>query len=89
MTSACYLPLPCSGQNVRMALAGVEFRKYEGLGNDFILIDNRKSADPVLSPEESARLCDRYRRAAINRCFDLHFSRRQLEKLLSKSYHAH
>ncbi|KAG5181386.1 diaminopimelate epimerase [Tribonema minus] len=35
------------------------FHKYEGLGNDFILVDNRETADPVLSPEQSAKLCDR------------------------------
>lgn len=37
----------------------VKIAKYEGLGNDFILIDARNSQDPPLSPEESARLCDR------------------------------
>lgn len=38
----------------------IEFTKYHGLGNDFILIDNRNSADPVLTPEEAVRLCDRH-----------------------------
>lgn len=37
----------------------VKIAKYEGLGNDFILIDARTSQLPPLSPEESARLCDR------------------------------
>jgi diaminopimelate epimerase len=37
----------------------VEFSKYEGLGNDFILIDDRDRAEPSLTPEESAHLCDR------------------------------
>lgn len=37
----------------------VDFAKYHGLGNDFILVDNRDQTDPSLSPEESARLCDR------------------------------
>ncbi|CAM9721552.1 unnamed protein product, partial [Choristocarpus tenellus] len=37
----------------------VSFRKYQGLGNDFILVDNRESKDPQLSPEESEKLCDR------------------------------
>uniref|UniRef100_A0A6U3V064 diaminopimelate epimerase n=1 Tax=Ditylum brightwellii TaxID=49249 RepID=A0A6U3V064_9STRA len=41
------------------ASAGVEFAKYEGLGNDFILVDDRDKLDPSLTPEESARLCDR------------------------------
>jgi len=38
---------------------GVNIAKYEGLGNDFILIDARDKQLPPLSPEESARLCDR------------------------------
>jgi diaminopimelate epimerase len=37
----------------------VEFSKYEGLGNDFILIDDRDKASPSLTPEESASLCHR------------------------------
>jgi diaminopimelate epimerase len=42
----------------------VKFTKYHGIGNDFILVDNRKSAEPILSPEQSAkvgwhaRMCD-------------------------------
>lgn len=37
----------------------IKIAKYEGLGNDFILIDARNAQDPPLSPEESAKLCDR------------------------------
>jgi diaminopimelate epimerase len=37
----------------------VEFTKYQGLGNDFILIDNRHQAEPSLSPEQAIKLCDR------------------------------
>jgi diaminopimelate epimerase len=37
----------------------VEFSKYEGLGNDFILIDDRDRDTPSLTPEQSAKLCDR------------------------------
>ena len=37
----------------------VEFSKYEGLGNDFILIDDRDKEVPSLTPEESEKLCDR------------------------------
>jgi len=37
----------------------VDFAKYHGLGNDFILVDNRNRSDPSLSPQESAQLCDR------------------------------
>jgi len=37
----------------------VKFSKYEGLGNDFILVDDRSRAAPSLTPEQSERLCDR------------------------------
>eukprot|EP00934_Nitzschia_sp_Nitz4_P000538 Nitzschia sp. Nitz4//scaffold54_size114964//93175//94255//NITZ4_003864-RA/size114964-augustus-gene-0.22-mRNA-1//-1//CDS//3329554390//538//frame0 len=37
----------------------VPFSKYEGLGNDFILIDDRDKKAPSLTPDQSARLCDR------------------------------
>eukprot|EP00558_Chaetoceros_sp_UNC1202_P001354 CAMPEP_0197258186 /NCGR_PEP_ID=MMETSP1429-20130617/81225_1 /TAXON_ID=49237 /ORGANISM="Chaetoceros sp., Strain UNC1202" /LENGTH=327 /DNA_ID=CAMNT_0042722227 /DNA_START=57 /DNA_END=1040 /DNA_ORIENTATION=+ len=40
-------------------LNSIKIAKYEGLGNDFILVDSRQSSDPPLTPEESARLCDR------------------------------
>lgn len=38
----------------------IEFTKYHGLGNDFILIDNRASATPCLTPEQAKALCDRH-----------------------------
>ncbi|MBW4445954.1 MAG: diaminopimelate epimerase [Spirirestis rafaelensis WJT71-NPBG6] len=38
----------------------IEFTKYHGLGNDFILIDNRSSSTPVITPEEAVKLCDRH-----------------------------
>ncbi len=37
-----------------------EFTKYQGLGNDFVLIDNRANAEPCLTPEQSIRVCDRH-----------------------------
>lgn len=37
----------------------VPFSKYHGLGNDFILIDDRDKSEPSLTPEESAMLCHR------------------------------
>ena len=37
----------------------IEFAKYHGLGNDFILIDNRSSSEPVVTPEQAVKLCDR------------------------------
>ncbi len=38
----------------------IEFAKYHGLGNDFILIDNRQSSEPVVTPEQAVVLCDRH-----------------------------
>ncbi|MGD1865848.1 MAG: diaminopimelate epimerase [Phormidesmis sp.] len=35
------------------------FSKYHGLGNDFILIDNRESAKPMVTPEQAVAVCDR------------------------------
>lgn len=39
---------------------GISFTKYHGLGNDFILIDNRASSSPVLTPAQAVELCDRH-----------------------------
>jgi diaminopimelate epimerase len=38
----------------------IEFTKYHGLGNDFILIDNRQSDEPQLTPEQAIQWCDRH-----------------------------
>jgi diaminopimelate epimerase len=38
----------------------IEFSKYQGLGNDFILIDNRHGAEPCITPETAVKLCDRH-----------------------------
>ncbi|MGL5062094.1 MAG: diaminopimelate epimerase [Microcoleus sp.] len=38
----------------------IEFTKYQGLGNDFILIDNRHSSEPILTPEQAVAMCDRH-----------------------------
>lgn len=35
------------------------FVKYQGLGNDFILIDNTKSNEPLYSVEEAIKICHR------------------------------
>ncbi|XP_043815240.1 diaminopimelate epimerase, chloroplastic isoform X2 [Manihot esculenta] len=37
----------------------LHFVKYQGLGNDFILVDNRDSTEPKITPEQAVRLCDR------------------------------
>ncbi|CCH68255.1 Diaminopimelate epimerase [Richelia intracellularis HH01] len=38
----------------------IEFTKYHGLGNDFILIDNRFSRIPIISSEQVIKICDRH-----------------------------
>jgi diaminopimelate epimerase len=38
----------------------ISFTKYHGLGNDFILVDNRTSAQPCITPEQAIQLCDRH-----------------------------
>lgn len=38
----------------------VEFTKYQGLGNDFILIDNRHQLEPIVTPEQAVQMCDRH-----------------------------
>jgi diaminopimelate epimerase len=37
----------------------IPFTKYQGLGNDFVLIDNRAQPEPMLSPEQARQVCDR------------------------------
>ncbi|MEO0457049.1 MAG: diaminopimelate epimerase [Cyanobacteria bacterium P01_A01_bin.114] len=37
----------------------ITFSKYHGLGNDFILVDNRHQSEPIVSPEQAVQLCDR------------------------------
>eukprot|EP01024_Parvocaulis_polyphysoides_P022896 TRINITY_DN2119_c1_g1_i1.p1 TRINITY_DN2119_c1_g1~~TRINITY_DN2119_c1_g1_i1.p1 ORF type:complete len:348 (-),score=32.99 TRINITY_DN2119_c1_g1_i1:159-1145(-) len=39
--------------------AMVKFSKYHGLGNDFILVDNRHQEDPVITQEAAVQICDR------------------------------
>mmetsp|Transcript_36966 Transcript_36966/g.115787 ORF Transcript_36966/g.115787 Transcript_36966/m.115787 type:complete len:315 (-) Transcript_36966:262-1206(-) len=38
----------------------IAFSKYQGLGNDFLLVDNRGADEPLLTPEQSEALCDRH-----------------------------
>jgi diaminopimelate epimerase len=38
----------------------IAFTKYHGLGNDFILIDNRHQSEPLITPEEAVKWCDRH-----------------------------
>ncbi|VVB02498.1 unnamed protein product [Arabis nemorensis] len=37
----------------------LHFVKYHGLGNDFILVDNRDSSEPKITQEQAVKLCDR------------------------------
>ncbi|KAI3995330.1 hypothetical protein MKX01_032132 [Papaver californicum] len=37
----------------------LHFVKYHGLGNDFILVDNRDSVEPKVTSEQAVKLCDR------------------------------
>ena len=38
----------------------IEFSKYQGLGNDFILIDNRHLDEPIITPKQAISMCDRH-----------------------------
>jgi diaminopimelate epimerase len=38
----------------------IAFTKYHGLGNDFILIDNRTTPEPCLGSEQAIQWCDRH-----------------------------
>lgn len=38
----------------------LEFTKYQGLGNDFILLDNRQQGEPLVTAEQAVTLCDRH-----------------------------
>lgn len=38
----------------------LKFWKYQGIGNDFILVDNRKSHQPLVTSEQAVQLCDRH-----------------------------
>lgn len=38
----------------------IDFTKYHGLGNDFILIDNRHQSEPRLTPQQAVEWCDRH-----------------------------
>lgn len=38
----------------------LEFTKYQGLGNDFILLDNRQQGEPLITAEQAVTLCDRH-----------------------------
>ncbi len=37
----------------------IAFSKYHGLGNDFVLVDNRHQPEPCLTPKQAVKWCDR------------------------------
>ena len=45
--------------SLKIGSGNIKFSKYQGLGNDFVLIDNTQSTNPILSPEEGVKICDR------------------------------
>lgn len=38
----------------------LEFVKYHGIGNDFIMVNNLDAREPIITPAEAIRLCDRH-----------------------------
>ena len=48
-----------TGRPLMQAGSSVRFAKYHGLGNDFALIDCREAGEPVLTPEQAEKMCDR------------------------------
>jgi diaminopimelate epimerase len=38
----------------------IEFTKYHGLGNDFILVDNRATSTPAITPQQAIEMCNRH-----------------------------
>ena len=42
-----------------MMTSNHEFVKFQGLGNDFIMINNLASSELKYTPEQSVKLCDR------------------------------
>jgi len=43
-----------------MGKMAIQFTKYHGLGNDFILVDNRATSTPILTPSQAVSWCDRH-----------------------------
>jgi diaminopimelate epimerase len=51
-------PLDCIGELVHASSVILRFSKYEGLGNDFLIVPEESSA--ALTPDVVRRLCDRH-----------------------------
>ncbi|XP_076926309.1 diaminopimelate epimerase, chloroplastic-like [Bidens hawaiensis] len=43
----------------RSTTGALHFVKYQGLGNDFIMVNNLDSMEPKVTPEQAVKLCDR------------------------------
>jgi hypothetical protein len=50
----------CNNLNEIKNMNKIKFVKYQGLGNDFILIDNIKSNELLISSKRSIEICDRH-----------------------------
>lgn len=59
LATACALSLPARVPRSTSVQMKLEFAKYQGLGNDFVLMDCREKGEPALSPGEAATMCDR------------------------------
>lgn len=57
--SASGFSTPRVPRRATTSLDAIQFSKYHGLGNDFILVDNRDREDPSLTPEQAEKLCNR------------------------------
>ncbi|TFJ85835.1 hypothetical protein NSK_002655 [Nannochloropsis salina CCMP1776] len=44
----------------KVEIPSIPFSKYHGIGNDFILIDNRESDTPLLNAEQCKEVCSRH-----------------------------
>ncbi|GMH35253.1 hypothetical protein BSKO_03121 [Bryopsis sp. KO-2023] len=46
-------------RRVKTCASAVQFSKYHGIGNDFILVDNRGEVEPCMEADRAVELCDR------------------------------
>ncbi|KAK9866398.1 hypothetical protein WJX84_008088 [Apatococcus fuscideae] len=47
-------------QSLNKTSSHLSFSKYQGLGNDFILVDNRQQQELLVTATQAAELCDRH-----------------------------
>ena len=62
LTTALALSVPRVSMPPRMsggAGTQVAFSKFQGRGNDFVLVDCRDMSEPPITPEQAAKMCDR------------------------------